>query len=206
MTDYTYGSGLPIPASAQLQLVTNKKVFKSPLTGATQTAARPGTHWRYVLQWVNLSGTPRAELFGALHQLGGVEHRLLLPIFNQTQLGTFGGTPLVDGANQTGNSLNVRGATASVTNWIHAGDFFKVGDQLLQCVASADSDSTGDIQISFQPEIRDSFADGDAITVAAADAVGRFMLTSDPEFQEMGGLADGTTLSTVSAEFVEDVL
>lgn len=102
-------------------------------------------------------------------------------------VGALGGTPLVDGASQTGSTLNVKGGSNSITGWIKKGDIFTIDGvysinpqtylstgQLQQFVATADADTdgTGDIAISISPEINDGTlttldADGNSISLAA---------------------------------------
>jgi hypothetical protein len=80
--------------------------------------------------------------------------------------GLFAGTPLVDGASQTGATLNVKGFTASTT--IKDGDIFTIADvydinpinkqvygYLKQFVVTADAtaDGTGDAALSISPSI-----------------------------------------------------
>lgn len=105
-------------------------------------------------------------------------------------VGPLGGTPLVNGASQTGTSLVTDGWTAAASNRLKEGDVFTIGDdvfgvnprsrqstgQLRQFVvtADADSDGSGNATLSISPEIITSGAyqtvtkspdDNDAITV-----------------------------------------
>lgn len=42
------------------------------------------------------------------------------------RIGLGGGTPLVNGASQTGSSINIDGAAAGVTGWLKAGDIISI--------------------------------------------------------------------------------
>ena len=89
-------------------------------------------------------------------------------------IGALGGTPLIDGANQTGTSITTDGWTASVTNVLRRGDIITFGSngivpntatksggggvstgQLQQFVVTADVDSssTGTATINIDPSI-----------------------------------------------------
>lgn len=111
-------------------------------------------------------------------------------------VGTQGGTPLVDGASQTGASLITKGWSNSITNVVRAGDIFTIAGvyavnpvtkvttgRLQQFVVTAAADSgasTGPATISISPSITVSGttqtvtaspADNAAITVLGATAV-----------------------------------
>lgn len=115
-------------------------------------------------------------------------------------VGALGGSPVVNGASQTGSSLVINGATASVTGWAKKGDVFTVGTgangsfavnpqnyrsttQLQQFVVTADasSDGSGNVTLSIYPPIVTSGAyqtvtqapvNGQALTfVGAANTV-----------------------------------
>lgn len=79
------------------------------------------------------------------------------------------GTPVVDGINQSGNTLLTRGWSNSVTGILLAGDYIQIGtgtnSRLHMVTADANSDSSGDASLSIVPALRSSPADGTAITV-----------------------------------------
>lgn len=108
---------------------------------------------------------------------------------NVHTVGALGGTPLVNGAGQTGSSLNTKGWTASITALLNVGDVFTIAGvnavnpqtrqttgQLRQFVvtAVANSDGSGNSTVSISPAITTSGqfqtvtaspGDGAAITV-----------------------------------------
>jgi hypothetical protein len=109
-------------------------------------------------------------------------------------VGTLGGTPAVDGASQTGATLNTKTWTATVTNVLRAGDLFTVAGvfavnpvtklttgrlQQFTVTANANSNGTGLAALSISPSIivtgttqtvTASPADGALITVLGATA------------------------------------
>jgi hypothetical protein len=83
-------------------------------------------------------------------------------------VGALGGVPVVSGATQTGSTLNISGATASVTRWARRGDTFilplvngaqvqtymDTGEQQqFTILADADSDAGGLVALSISPSI-----------------------------------------------------
>lgn len=190
MTTYTFPS--ITPNATRTELLSNTSVFISPITGATQTLDRGGERWQMTMTFTNLTGANRADLQAYLAKLNGQQHRLSVPNHAEANRGAFGGTPLVKGASQTGNSLNVDGCSLTVTNWIRAGDWFGVNGELKLCTADASSDGAGDITISFVPRLRAAPSDNAAITTSGA--TGTFIL-SQPNVSwsdRPGGLSDLT--------------
>ena len=87
------------------------------------------------------------------------------------KLGAGGGTPLVKGASQTGNTLIIDGATAAVSNWLMKGDYFSLGTgtdtRLYMLVANVNTNSLGEATLTFEPALRASPADNAAVTITS---------------------------------------
>jgi hypothetical protein len=87
------------------------------------------------------------------------------------------GTPLVNGASQTGQDLITDGWTVSQTGIVKAGDWLQIGSgstqQICMVLADANSDGSGNATISLFPRIRTAFADNVAITVTSPKGVWR---------------------------------
>ncbi len=170
MTTYAFPSVTPNVSS--IELVSNTKIFMSPISGAIQTIDRGGERWVWRLNFVSLAGTNRAVMQAFLVKLNGQQHRFTLHNHAENQRGNFGGTPLVFGAGQTGISLDADGV-GSVSDWIMAGDWFAVNGELKQCIADANS-SAGSVTITFRPRLRTAPGNNDPITTSSA--VGTFLL------------------------------
>lgn len=106
-------------------------------------------------------------------------------------VGALGGTPLVDGASQTGfgatQTLNIDGASTSVTDWALAGDTFTIAGvyeinpqtyqstgrlQRFVVTEDADSDGSGDVALTISPSINDgnvttTDTEGNTVSLAA---------------------------------------
>lgn len=97
-----------------------------------------------------------------------------------TPRGSAGGTPLVNGASQTGDSITIDGCTASQTGWMKAGDYIQLGSgasaSLHKVLQDADSNGAGQITLDIWPSIRNAPAN-DA-TVVKSNAKGLFRLSS----------------------------
>jgi hypothetical protein len=73
------------------------------------------------------------------------------------------GTPVVNGANQTGYSLNARGFPVSINRLFLPGDYIQIGYRLYTVDDVVNSDSAGDAVLPVWPPLRDLPADGTAI-------------------------------------------
>ena len=96
----------------------------------------------------------------------------LLPGSGLAANGAGGGTPLVNGADQSGTSLITDGWTASAAVRMKAGDCFTVAglDVLFRATADISSDGSGNATITIEPPIvaGSSPANNAALTIASA--------------------------------------
>jgi len=176
MTTYAYPTLSRVPTSMTLDFVSNTDIFRSPLTGAMQTVDRSGEHLVATLTYNSLKTADRALLIAFLAKLNGQQHRVTLPFHAVDNQGAFGGTPLVNGASQTGIFLSVDGATINITDWMKAGDVFSVNGEMKICTADAHSNGSGVVGLYFSPRLRTSPPDSDPIETT--NPVGTFMLAS----------------------------
>ena len=198
MTTYTFPA--ITPASTSFELVTNTKTFRSPLTNSVQTASRKGSLWKVSMSFKNLHGSERAEMQAFLAKLNGQEHRFYLQDHSFARRGTGGGTISVMGAGQTGSTLEVDGASFSVTNYLRAGDYVAFNNELHMVTADCDSNGLGYVTIPIAPAIRKPTIDNDLVDYNVP-VLGVFMLASNS-----GWTNDPAGLSSFSFDAVEDVL
>lgn len=187
------------PTSMSWELISNTQQFVG-ISGAIQVAQRAGQRWTVTLEFSTLANNDRAVLQAFVAQVLGLADNFTLSPADYDPRGSFGGTPLVAGGSQTGNSLNLDGCTPSVTNWIRAGDFFQVGNELKMATEDASSDGAGAITVSFVPELRAAPADNAAITTTDPEGVFRFVQP------RMGWSSRPPYISSMSLECIEDVL
>ena len=188
------------PATNTFELVSNTRTYQSPLTNAVQTASRKGSLWKASMQFNNLSGDDRKVMQAFLVKLNGQQHRFTLQDHSHTPRGAGGGTLRVNGASQSGTTLVCDGATASVTNYLRAGDYISFNNELHMVVADANSDASTNVTLSIAPPIRKTPAD-DTIVDYTVPVLGVFMLA--------GPASWNTTIdihSSFNIEAVEDVL
>lgn len=176
-----------------------------PTTPAFRSVAFRSEHTALVD--VSQSGKRTARDFGGHRWLFGVDHVRLtadtfwpLYAFLLKQRGRFesfqivlpdkatprglasggGGTPVVFLSGQTGRSLTTNGWTANVTNMLKAGDVFKLAghSKVYMLTADASSNGTGVMTLNFEPALRQSPADNEALTIHSVPFT---VMLSDPE-------------------------
>ena len=175
MTTYSMPTS-PNFVSASFGLRSNTQTSISPLTGKIQVLELTGAKWYASYTLPPLTEAEAGEWLAFLIKLRGQANSFFaFDPAKTTALGTPTGTPLVDGASQTGNSLVTDGWTAS-TLVLKAGDYISVAgtqNQLFMVVADATSDGSGDCTLTIEPSIRVSPANNAAITVASPTCVMR---------------------------------
>ena len=201
MTTYTFPS--ITPSSSTFELVTNTRTFQSPLTNAVQTVARKGSLWKASLQFNNLSGDNRAIMQAFLTKLNGQEHRFFLPDHSYVKRGIApnpADSLLVNGAGQTGSTLNADGATLSQTGYLKAGDYIAFNNELHMVTDDCNSSGIGEVAIPIAPPIRKPTDNNDPIDYLYP-VLGVFMLAGSTSWDTQPGLVSSFTI-----EAVEDVL
>lgn len=92
------------------------------------------------------------------------------------------GTPLVNGAGQTGSTLSIKGLTPNITGIYKAGDKLQLGSgltaRLYTILVDADTDGSGNTTVTLWPRLRSSPADNAPIVTTAPK--GLFRLTANP--------------------------
>ncbi len=197
----TYNFPSITPTSQTFELITNSRQFQSPVSGAVQTLSRKGSFWKTRMTFSNLRGNDRAEMQAFIAKMDGQTHRMRLEDYGRVRYGaaTSPQSVLVNGAGQTGSSINLDGATNSVTNFFKAGDYMSFNNELHMVTADASSNASGQIAVSIAPPIRKATTNDDAVQIFAP--LGVFMMTNTPRWS-----TESTYISSITIEAIEDVL
>ena len=197
----TYNFPSITPTSQTFELITNSRQFQSPVSGAVQTLSRKGSFWKTRMTFSNLRGNDRAEMQAFIAKMDGQTHRMRLEDYGRVRYGaaTSPQSVLVNGAGQTGSSINLDGATNSVTNFFQAGDYMSFNNELHMVTADASSNASGQIAVSIAPPIRKATTNDDAVQIFAP--LGVFMMTNTPRWS-----TESTYISSITIEAIEDVL
>lgn len=160
-------------------------VSQSPFTGAQQVYRYTGQFWEADLT-LRPMNREEAELWISFFlKLKGAFGTFLLgdPV-GATAMGAATGTPLIDGAGQTGSSLVTDGWTPNVTGILKAGDYIQLGTgasaKLHKVLDTVNSNSGGQATLNIWPDLRAATSDNAPITVSNPKGV--FRLTTPAEW------------------------
>ena len=183
----TYPLSLPShkkPANITFRAVNTVGMSMSPFTYQQQLFAHAGQRWECDVTLPAMARADAEQWVAFLVSLRGQFGTFTLgdPV-GASPRGSAGGTPLVNGADQTGGTLSIDGCTASQTGWLKAGDYIQLGTAgsatLHKVLADADSNGSGEVDLDIWPYIRT--APSDNATVVVTNTVGRFRLASNEQ-------------------------
>lgn len=169
------------PSEASERLLGLTQTHESPFDGTMQTLEMPGARWEFTITWQTLSSDDRREMAAFLARLRGRAGRFTYGPFWSPRRATGGGTPVINGAGQSGEVLSTTGWAANA-QVMRAGDWLSYVDtagrrRLHQVVADATANASGVAALTISPPIRRAGADLAAVEIAAP--IGTFMLPQD---------------------------
>ena len=172
------------PSNITFRAVNTVGITQSPFTYAQQAVAHSGQRWECDVTLPQMSRADAEQWIAFLVSLRGQFGTFTLgDPTGASPRGSAGGTPLVNGASQTGGTLNIDGCTASQTGWLKAGDYIQLGTAgtatLHKVLADADSNSSGEVSLDIWPYIRTAPADNASVTLT--NTIGRFRLASNQQ-------------------------
>lgn len=171
--------------------------------GIWQRRATPTRGWRWEERWgLMIAGEPEIEKLrrfirvNALRESSFTVKHLEAPGSRKAPNGTGTAGVTVNGADQTGSSLDTQGWPTGTTNVVRDGDVIKIGgiDHVFMVTADADSDGSGLATIEIAPSI---FVGGSPADSAA-------ITTTDVEFTAM--IADYTMPSARPGDFLDGLV
>lgn len=151
---------------------------ESPFSLTEQVVKYTGERWEANVTMPNMLREYAEDFNAFILQLRGRYGTFLLGDPNAaTPRGSWAGTPVVDGINQTGDELDIRGLTPSATEIAKAGDFIQLGtgssSYLHKVLEDADADGSGKTTLLLAPNLRTNPADGATVTTTNCKGVFR---------------------------------
>jgi len=216
MTTYNFATEVGVtPTTQTWELVTNTRIFQSPLTNAIQTTTRKGSYWKTTATFNNLIGADRANMQAFLAKLDGQVHRIYLTDYGYNRLGNAPDSDSVTdlkvkGADQTGASVIADGAELNTSDYFKAGDYVAFNNEFHIVTADCDTTGLGEFThvdhngvtqsgIPIAPPLRKSPDNDDAINFVTPLAV--MIVTSTAAWDTRPG-----KISNFKIEAIEDVL
>ena len=184
----TYPLSLPSVigiAGIELRAVNAVAYSQSPFTFAGQAHAYSGQMWQADISLPAMNRADAEEWVSFLISLRGQFGTFLLgdpaALTPRGLAATLPGTPIVNGADQTGGSLNITGASRNKTNWLRAGDYLQIGtgldSKLYKVLTNTDTDNSGNCTVDIWPHIRTAHANG--ASIITENTKGLFRLSSN---------------------------
>lgn len=166
--------------NSTIRLIRAISMSESPFTFAQQTYKFAGERWEGEVTFKPVRRADAAEIQAFMGELYGRYGTFLYgdPDFLKQGLrGAGGGTPLVNGASQTGNTMTIDGLPNTTTNVYRKGDYFQLGTgtaaRLYMITQDISSNGSGQATLQFVPALRVSPADNQAITFTGAKGLFR---------------------------------
>jgi hypothetical protein len=160
-------------------------VSQSPFTFSQQVVRHAGARWSATISIPPVKRSDSEYWNSFLLRLRGQFGTFLLGDPNgatpRGSAASAAGTPVVNGASQTGNELNIDGLPTSATGYLLAGDYIQLGSaasaRLYKVLEDVDSNGSGEATLNLWPDLRSSPADG--ATVVVSNAKGVFRLSNN---------------------------
>lgn len=180
----------------------------SRFTGSTQEQAMEGQWWECDITlpaMYDRNARPWSAWFSAMK--GRVGTTLYCDPRYEVPAGDGGGAPVVFGADQTGDILEITGAPINKTAWLKANDRFHLGSglgtRLHKVVSDVATDGSGRATMDIWPRLRESPADAAPITINMPS--GLFRLVSPRRQYQTNASGIWPEYSFVMMEVVGDV-
>jgi hypothetical protein len=152
----------PKPNGMSWRLVMPAQTNVSEWTGRRQTIASGRGWWECQLSLPPIVGTSGVNAWRSfIAKSRGKANDFQVPV-DPTAQSSATATPLVNGASQTGRTLNTDGWPTSTTVLV-AGQFVTINNQLLQLTENVTSNGSGVATLTFEPPIRTAPSDNAAI-------------------------------------------
>ena len=166
-----------------LRAVNVTAVSESVFTLRQQIYKHTGERWEAEIKLPAMARASAEQWVAWLLSMRGREGTFLLgdPV-GKTPRGSAGGTPVVNGAGQTGDSISIDGCTASQTGWLKAGDYIQLGSgasaSLHKVLQDVSSSGAGQATLDVWPSIRNAPADNATVVTSTAQGVFRLSTSS----------------------------
>jgi len=178
-------------------------VSASPFTAQQQVYKHQGEWWEAEVTLPPMKRATAEQVSAFLLKMKGRYGTFLLgDPANTSPRGVGTGTPLVNGAGQTGSSLVTDGWTVSTTGILKAGDWIQLGTAssttLHKVLDDVNSDGSGNATLELFPRIRTSPDDDAAITVSSPKGIWR-LASNQMEYSIDEASVYGITFACIEA-------
>lgn len=159
----------PAPAQITLRSLQPTRVSRAHSL-KRQARTRGAQCWGIKLAWSPLRRSEFMPLYAFLMaQRGQADPFTTILAAHTAPQGSWPGSPVVNGAGQTGRTVNLRGLTAGQTGIAKAGDFIKFANhgKVYMVTADANSDGGGLAALTIEPQLIATIAYGEALVTSS---------------------------------------
>jgi len=157
----------------------------SPFTAEQQVYRWPGQFWKAEIVLPKMPRAAAEPWIATLAALSGQYGTFLLgdPV-GAVPRGSVSGSPVVDGSDQSGMTLNIRNLTPDAAGVLLMGDYIQLGSgitaRLHKVLTDTDADATGRASLDIWPRLRATPADGETVITDAAVSLFRLAGNENP--------------------------
>jgi hypothetical protein len=188
----TYSFPLALPthtglSSIKITMDSAVAVEQSPWDYTTEVQQNQGQCWHFQVALPIMSRADAALWEAFFLKLNGRYGTFLLGHPGEaTPRGVATGSPLVDGAGQSGQTLNIKGLTTGVTGIYKAGDWLQLGSgstaRMHKILDDANSDGSGKTSVNLWPNITLAEVQADGATIIVNNVQGVFRMDANVPF------------------------
>lgn len=161
-----------MPSEFSMDLLVSQYASGSGETLSGQIVETLGAPWVFRFVWQQFDPEDTDLMRAFLDSMDGIANvTRLWNILRPTPKGTITGAPLVDGAGQTGTTLNLKGMTAGRT--FALGDMIGRANRVHRVVAPATVDGAGKCALSIRPAILVGTSNEEVVTLDKPKAYAR---------------------------------
>lgn len=172
----------PVPSSLDFTLADYVSASSNPFSGSQQIFDWQNSLISLSVQLPPMTANSGGDDWAAfLMQARGMANAFLLGDPSRKtpkgSVATTGASPLVNGANQFGYSLNTKGWVPSSEGVLKRGDWIQIGYRLHKVLDDVTADASGNATLLIYPPIRETPIDGE--TIITSNTQGLFRLAGN---------------------------
>lgn len=165
------------PFECSFRPVADATTYQSVFTGTVQSVGGAAQHWVADIDFKNIPLPQARELTAFLWSLNGSATPFWIGDWRKTTpMGSGAGSPVIEGAGQTGTKVRMRSSLANNLVFC-AGDLIQIGSELKAVISDVHTNSAGYADMHIVPRLRVSPAHGAAII--SNNPMGLFRLMTD---------------------------
>lgn len=149
------------PAAIKFSLMSMSSMKENPFNPRVEVF-EGDEYWSGEMTFKNLNPIQTRAMRSFINQCRGTAGQFWVDDVSHTQIGNWSGSIVVDGDNQDGIELSIKGAEAN-ESIAPMGDRFQLGEHLYELTHDVAADSTGRAVLRFLPDIRIIPNDGQAL-------------------------------------------